>query len=115
VLGFLLWRSQAAIEFASAHIQGNAEAKYRVSGVVRNAVNGKPVPWPVIHDEFDGKVYFQGSGKFDGSFEFTTITAPHAVRVTAFGFRHGTVRVGKPWFTWLPAGSEKVDVRLMPE
>jgi hypothetical protein len=115
VLGFLLWRSQAAIEFASSHIQGQTDRRYQLTGIVRDAATGKPVPWPLLHDEFDGRVYFQGSGKPDGTFAFATVTTAHKLVVTAFGFRPATVPVGRPWFTWLPAGSESLEVRLQRE
>lgn len=114
-LGFVLWRSHAAIEFASSRIQGQTEARYHVKGIVKNARTGVAIPWPSLHDELDGKVLFQGSGKADGTFELSTVSSVHGLGVTAFGYRGAVVQVGRPWFTWLPTGSEYVEVRLTPE
>ncbi len=114
-MGFVLWRSHEAIDFASSHIQGQADARYIVTGVVKSAKTDQPVPWPVLHDEYDGKTYANVTGKADGTFELSTIATAHNVHVSAFGHKTTVVRVGKPWFTWLPSGSEKVQVVLTPE
>ena len=114
-LTFVLWRSHAAIEFASSRIQGQADARYRITGIVKNASTGAPIPWPSLQDELDGKVLFQGSGKVDGTFELNTVASAHGLGVSAFGYRGAVVQVGRPWFTWLPTGSEHVEVRLTPE
>ncbi|MBI4904430.1 MAG: hypothetical protein HY820_12385 [Acidobacteria bacterium] len=114
-LGFMLWRSQEAIGFAASHISGQADSRYIVTGKVKSAKTGQPVPWPALHDEYDGKTYSDTTGKHDGTFVLSTIATAHHLRVSAFGYKPATVRIGKPWFTWLPSGSEKLEIVLQPE
>lgn len=116
ILSLFLWRTTAAVEFASARMQGTAQAKYRVWGHVTDAKTGKPIPWPVLADQTDlPGPYFHSTGKPDGSFEHFTLSTPHSVRVTAYGYKPASIKIGRAWWLWTPSGEEQSNVTLQPD
>lgn len=114
---FVLWRSGSAVEYGAARAGGEATAaRYRVFGVVRSAITGSPVPWPHVRDDANGRPpLFEATGTHAGTFEMMTLAEPHFIVIAAHGFRATTVKIGKPWYLWMPTGEERVEVTLNPE
>jgi hypothetical protein len=84
--------------------------------VVRDAGTGQPIPWAEIVDDPAGRPpQFRTAADRLGAYELVTIAEPHTVQAIALGYRMGATRVGKAWYTWMPKGSEHVDIKLQKE
>jgi len=112
---FAFWWSGSAIRFSAARMTAGNPPTYRLWGTVRDAESGRPIPWAAVADEPSGDPPFRTDADAAGVYSFLTLAAPHQVRFSAVGYRSFVVRVGKPWFVWLPRGEERHDVRLVPE
>jgi len=44
-----------------------------------------------------------------------TLAEPHTIRFTANGYKPLARPVGKPWYSWMPSGEQKLDVNLEAE
>jgi hypothetical protein len=112
----LFWWSRTTVDFSAARVMQSNVATYAVTGVVRDARSGEPVPWARIQDDGSGTPpFFNAESSLDGSYTLLTVPLIHHIRVSAQGYRTATLRVGRSWYEWWPRGSEHVDVRLMPE
>jgi hypothetical protein len=113
---FAFWWSGSAIRFGAARLTAGNAPTYRVSGTVRDAKSGSPIPWAVVEDDPSGDPpYFRADADAAGVYELLTLAAPHKVRVSAVGYHPEVLGIGRPWFIWWPRGSEKHDIRLSPE
>jgi hypothetical protein len=113
---FAVWWASSALHFSSSRVTQSTPPTYKVSGTVREASSGAPVPWAEIADDPAGQPpLFHTTADRYGAFELLTIAEPHQIRVSAFGYKPKTLRVGKAWFRWMPSGSEQLDVTLQPE
>lgn len=113
---FTLWRASSAVHFSASRVEQTTGPSYRVSGIVRDATTGKPIPWAEISDDPAGRPpFFHATADRFGSYELLTIAELHNVRISALGYRPATAAVGKPWYAWLPRGSEKLDIKLQKE
>ena len=113
---FALWWASSALRFTSSRVQKNTGATYRVWGVVRDAHSGAPVAWAEVTDEPSGHPpIYRTTADLYGAFELTTIAEPHYLLIGALGYRQARVKVGRPWYTWMPQGGEKTEVTLPRE
>ena len=113
---FAFWWSGSAVRFSADRASGGAMPAWRVSGTVRSAATGTPVPWAVVEDEPTGKApFYHTDANYSGAFELLTLAEPHRIRASAPGFHPASVAVGRQWFLWLPKGNEKRDIQLQPE
>ena len=105
-----IWR------FGASRVADRAETTWRVAGVVRDGITGKPVPWAAIADDPDGRPpLFHTDADQSGVFELLTLPEPHRIRVSAVGYRSVLLQVGRAWFVWMPRGREKREIEMLPE
>jgi hypothetical protein len=113
---FAIWWASAAVHFSASRVDATTGSNYRITGIVRDAATGSPIPWAEIADAPSGRPpLFHATADRFGAYELLTIAEPHTVFVTALGYRPGSVRVGKAWYMWMPKGWEKMDIKLQAE
>lgn len=113
---FAVWWAASALHFSSSRVTQSTPPTYKVSGTVRDAASGAPIPWAEIADDPAGRPpLFRTIADRYGAFELLTIAEAHQIRVSAFGYKPTTLPVGKAWFRWMPSGSEHLDIILQPE
>lgn len=113
---FAIWWASAAVQFSASRVDATTRPHYRITGIVRDARTGSPVPWAEIADAPSGRPpLFRATADRLGAYELVTIAEPHTVFVTALGYRPASFRVGKAWYAWMPKGGEKLDIRLEAE
>jgi hypothetical protein len=113
---FAFWWSGSALKFSASRVDGNTAARYAVSGVVIDARSGGPVPWAVVRDDPSGRPPLHATmAGVDGAFKLLTVAEPHYIEVAALGYKPARLKVGKTWYMWMPAGAERLDVKLEPE
>lgn len=113
---FTLWWAGSIVRFSAARAEGRAEATWRIYGVVTDGSTGEPVPFARIADDPHGQPpVFHALADHLGHYELQTVAEKHAVLVTALGFRPARIQVGRAWYAWMPAGEERLDVRLERE
>jgi len=113
---FAFWWAGSAIHFGASRVNESTPATYRVFGTVRSAATGQPVPWAEIGDDPSGRPpHYRASADRHGAYELMTIAEPHQLRISAFGFKPATRRVGRVWYLWMPRGEELLDILLEPE
>lgn len=114
--GFAIWWASSAVRFSASRVQATTDPAYRVSGVVRDAVTGRAVPWAEIADAPSGRPpLFHTTADRLGAFDLLTIAEQHNILINALGYRPGSARVGKAWYTWMPKGRERMDIQLQKE
>ena len=69
----------------------------------------------VSDDESGRGQFFEATADIHGDYDLMTLAEPHAMRFTANGYKPLTQPVGKPWYSWMPSGEQKLDVNLEPE
>ena len=115
-LGFATWWASSAVHFSSSRVDRTTSASYRVTGIVRDAATGAPVPWAEIADDPGGHPpLFHASADRLGAFELVTIAEPHIIVITAPAYHPANVRVGRAWYIWMPKGTEQIAIRLLHE
>ncbi len=115
-LFFALWWSASAVHFGATRVEHTTPFQWKVSGTVRDAKTGAPVPWANVRDDPAGRPPLNSTmANHRGVFELLTVAEPHDVLVSALGYRTGRLRVGRPWYLWMPRGAEQVTVELEPE
>jgi hypothetical protein len=113
---FAFWWSGAAIGFGANRAAGQVAPTWHVVGTVCNSVTREPIPWATIEDDPNGQPpFFRADAGYRGSFDLLTLAEQHRLRVSAPGYRSGSVQIGRVWFMWFPKGSERRDVFLQPE
>ena len=111
-----LWWSGSAIRFGASRVVDRAQTTWRVTGTVRDAATGKPIPWAAVADDPGGRPpFYRTDADQSGRFDLLTLPEPHQIRVTAPGYRTILVRIGRAWFLWLPQGREHRDIEIDPE
>lgn len=114
-LVFALWWSASAVRFGSSRAEVTTPFEWKVSGAVRDAQSGAPVPWAKVEDDPAGHPPLaSATADHRGVFELPTIAEPHDVIVSAMGYRAKRFRVGRPWYLWMPRGAEQVAIDLEP-
>lgn len=112
---FAFWWSGSAIRFGAARAADQASPAWRVSGIVRNAVDGQPVPWALVEDDPAGRPpFFRADADYRGAFELITFAEQHHIRVSSPGYRPAVLEVGRAWFLWLPKGGQTVNIDILP-
>lgn len=113
---FAFWWSGSAVRFGAARVAATTAPTWQVSGTVRNARNGEPVPWARVEDDPAGRgPFYHAEADQHGAYSLLTLAEPHRVLVTAVGYRPAAIDVGRQWFVWMPEGAERRDIELMPE
>ncbi len=113
---FAFWWSGSAVRFGASRVAGALTPTWQVSGAVRNALTGEPVPWAHVEDDPAGQPpYYQADADQYGAYTLLTLAASHRLRVTAMGYQPASVTVGRQWFVWMPKGAERRDIELTPE
>jgi fatty acid desaturase len=113
---FAFWWSGSAIRFGAARAADRAAPTWRISGTVRNALTGQPIPWATVEDDPAGRPpFFRADADYTGAYELLTLAEPHKVGVSAPGYVRTRIEVGRAWFLWMPSGTEKKDVELSPK
>src|SRR5262245_55310400 len=96
---FAFWWSGSAVRFSADRAADRAIPTWRVTGIVRSAATGAPVPWAVVEDEPAGKApFYHTDANYSGAFELLTLAEPHRIRVSAPGFHAASVAIGRQWF-----------------
>jgi hypothetical protein len=113
---FTFWWSGSAVRFGAGRAADRVAPSWLVRGTVRSAATHEPIPWAAVEDDPAGRPpLYHIDANYAGAFELLTLAEPHRVRVSARGYRPVWIRVGRPWFLWLPRGEERRDVELLPE
>ncbi len=113
---FTIWWASSAVRFSASRVTASTAPSYRVSGVVRDARSGAPIPWAEIGDDPAGQPpFFRTTADRFGAFALLTIAEVHRIRVSALGYKPSMVQIGKAWFQWLPWGRERLNIALQPE
>ncbi len=113
---FALHWSGLVVRFSAARMVGDPAPSYDVAGHVIDARTGQPVRWAEVADDPAGPPpFFRAETDVNGSFRLMTMSLAHRIRVTANGYQAATRRIGVEWYHWWPKGSEKVELRLIPE
>jgi hypothetical protein len=113
---FALWWAKSAIEFSASRVDLTTPATYRVSGVVRNAATGQPIPFAEVEDDRAGRPpLFHTTADLYGEYTLLTIAEPHTIHITALGYQAVEQQVGRMWYRWFPRGTERLNVGLRPE
>jgi hypothetical protein len=112
----MIWWSSSALRSSNDRLAGKAVAGWQVTGTVRNSLNRLPIPWAHIEDDPRGLPPLHAAdADLNGSYVFDTTPDKHNVIVSAPGYRPTRTQVGRPWYLWLPRGSETLNVVLIPE
>jgi hypothetical protein len=112
---FAFWWAGSAVRFSAARAGDRSAPTWRVSGTVRDAVTHQPIPWALVEDDPAGQPpLFRAEADYTGIFELLTLAEPHRVRVSAPGYRPILLEIGRAWFVWMPRGSEKKIIDLVP-
>ena len=115
-LVFALWWAGSAVRFAAARVKSETRPTYRVFGVVRDRQTCNAIPWAVVEDESAGRAGLHRTHcDARGAYQLLTLAEPLTIWVSALGYQRRAVRIGRPWYAWLPWGSERVDVDLERE
>ncbi|MBI4894036.1 MAG: hypothetical protein HY821_25690 [Acidobacteria bacterium] len=113
---FVIWWAGSTVQFGAARAEGRGAASYRLFGVVTDAETGEAVPFARISDDGQGPPpHFHAMADHMGHYELNTMAERHMVVVTGLGYAATQVRVGRAWYSWMPSGEERVDVRLKKE
>lgn len=113
---FALWWSASAVHFGATRVDQSTPFTWRVTGVVRDAETGRPVPWASLRDDPSGRPpHAAATASYEGVFDLHTIAEPHSVVVSAFGYQPRQVSVGRAWYVWMPKGSERLTIELQRE
>lgn len=113
---FAFWWSGSAVRFGAARVTDASVPTWQVSGTVRNALTGEPVPWARVEDDSAGHApHYRAEADQHGVYTLLTLAEPHRVRVMAVGYRPAAIDVGRQWFLWMPEGAERRDIELTPE
>ena len=79
------------------------------------AVTRQPIPWALVEDDPRGQPpLFRADADFRGVFNLVTLAEPHRIRVSAPGYRTLSLDIGRAWFVWMPRGSEKKNIEMLP-
>lgn len=114
--GFAIWWASSAVNFSASRVESTTGATYRVKGVVRDASTGAPVPWAEIGDAPSGHPpLFHTTADRLGEYDLLTIAEQHNILISALGYKPGSARVGKVWYSWMPKGTETLDIKLQKE
>ena len=112
---FAFWWSGSAIRFGAARAANTAAPTWRISGVVRDGMTGKPVPWATVEDDPAGRPpFFRAEADYTGAFDLVTFPEPHRIVVSSPGYTSTLLGVGRSWFLWMPKGGEKVIISIAP-
>jgi hypothetical protein len=112
---FALWWAGSAVRFGAARVTGRTVPTWRVWGTVRDALTHQPIPWAAVEDDPAGQPpLFRVDAEYSGTYELLTLAEPHRIRVSAPGYRPLAVDVGRAWFLWMPQGSERKNIELLP-
>ncbi|MBS1856262.1 MAG: carboxypeptidase regulatory-like domain-containing protein [Acidobacteria bacterium] len=107
--------SGAAVRFGAMRAAGAAAPTWRVTGVIRDARTGEPIPWASVEDDPAGRPpLFRADADIEGRYDLLTLAEPHRLRVSAPGYRTRVLRIGRIWYLWLPRGEERSNPRLDP-
>jgi hypothetical protein len=113
---FALWWASEALHFSVSRVGQTTQATYKVTGIVRDAATGDPIPFASIEDDPEGRPpLFRTTADLYGGYTFMTIAEPHALSVSALGYKPAEPRVGKIWYKWFPYGSQRLNISLQPE
>ena len=55
---FAFWWSGSAIRFGASRVADTSQPTYRISGLVRDARTGQPIPWAAVEDDPAGQPPF---------------------------------------------------------
>jgi hypothetical protein len=112
---FAFWWAGSAVRFGAARAGDRSAPTWRVSGTVRDALTRQPIPWALVEDDPGGQPpLFRVDADYRGVFSLVTLAEPHRVRVSAPGYRTLSLEIGRAWFVWMPQGSEKKNIELLP-
>ena len=112
---FAFWWAGSAVRFSAERVAARSSPTWRVSGTVRDAVTRQPIPWAAVEDDPAGQPpFFHADADYHGVFELLTLAEPHRIRVSAPGYRPLSLDIGRAWFVWMPRGSEKKYIDLLP-
>lgn len=113
---FAIWWAGEALKFSTSRLDESTVARYKITGVVRNAATGEPIPFASIEDGPDGRPpLFGATADLHGSYILMTIAEPHTIQISALGYKAAEQRIGKIWYRWFPYGSEQLNFALQPE
>jgi hypothetical protein len=116
IAAFALWWAASTVHFGASRSEGSTTPTYRVFGVVTDRLTGNPVPFARVADDPGGSPpLFETATDHLGHYELLTIAERHRLRVSALGYRMQTIEVGKPWYSWMPSGSEVRSIVLERE
>ncbi len=112
---FAFWWAGSAVRFSAERAGDRTAPTWRVWGRVSDAVTHRPIPWAVVEDDPEGQPpFFRTDADYGGAYELVTLAEPHRVRVSAPGYHPLSLNVGRAWFVWMPRGSEKKNIDLLP-
>lgn len=114
---FVVWWAAQTVRYGAARSGTiSAPPEWRIYGIVRDASTGEPVPFARIGDGPDARPpRFSSTADHLGHYELHTLPERHEVTVSAIGYRHRTIKVGREWYAWMPSGDERVDFHLTRE
>lgn len=119
LLGFfsiILWFVTTGIRYSATRVERTTSPSYVVSGVVRDADTGAPIPWAHIADSLSGHPpHFETTADRSGQFQLATLPEPHSIAAAALGYRPAAAVIGSRWFFWAPKGEERIELRLKPD
>jgi hypothetical protein len=112
---FAFWWSGSAVRFGAARAGDQVQPTWHISGVVRDAATGQPIPWAAVEDDPSGRPpFFRADADHNGGYELVTLAEPHRIRASAPGYRSAVVEIGRAWFLWMPSGNEQREIQLSP-
>jgi len=113
---FALWWARSAIDYSVSRVDLTTVATYGVSGVVRDAATGQPIPFAEVEDDRDGRPpLFHTTADLYGAYTLMTIAEPHTILIKALGYKPMEQQIGRIWYRWFPRGAERLNVALHPE
>jgi hypothetical protein len=119
VFGFVVyavWWAGQTVRFGASRVEGVTAATYRVYGIVRDSASGEPVPFAKVQDDPRGRPpHYETLADHLGHFELVTVAEPRKLLVSALGYRPRLADIGRKWYAWQPADTQRVELELQKE
>src|SRR5260370_7822178 len=85
---FAFWWSGSAVHFSASRVEQTTGPTYRVTGIVRDAATGQPIPWAEVTDDPAGRPpFFHPTADRFGAYELLTIPELHNLRAPPLASR----------------------------
>src|SRR5260370_7848202 len=106
---FPFWWAGSAVHFSASRVEQTTGPTYRVTGIVRDAATGQPIPWAEVTDDPAGRPpFFHATADRFGAYELLTIAEFNNLPASALASPPPPSPFGKPSTLPIPLAPDNV-------